>query len=87
MAAVEVIGVRDQEIRRRTLAIANGKPFQVGRLTIQSDTVIATWSRDRIVSADFKSRQKWRMIALEAEGPLLICARTFEAGARVLAFV
>jgi hypothetical protein len=74
MARVEVIGIRDREIRERTLALKQAQPFRIGSVLIDPDTLIATWTRDRIVSGGFKSHANWRMVALKVEGPRIVVA-------------
>jgi hypothetical protein len=72
MATVEVIGVRDLEIRRRILAVKNAKALQVGAVRFVPDTVVATWTRERILSSADRRRERWKMVAMAALGPRIV---------------
>lgn len=70
MAAIEVVGVRDREIRERTLVLGEGgEAFRIGSALIQPDELLVVWTRERIASAGFRSKAGWRMVSLKVAGP------------------
>lgn len=78
MATVEVLGVRDVEIRRRILGIRNDftepgrKVLQVGSVSFLPDTIVATWTRERLLYSAAKSTVPWRMVALAVIGSRIV---------------